>query len=365
MGTLLLARSHKAKSFFSGKGKRNFSVKLLKITTWKTKLLGFALSCRHRTLCRGCRGHRDPQPAVETWDPVGRAHTWLRSASSRGHTRGTDPPRSQGAHGNTRDREVHCWSGASGRACQWEELGCGITHTQTLGNHWGLQVQATDILTSLRPTQTQVRRYSWTEEDVWGAWASGSVGMEGRTGVTGFREQQGRRHEKGRFFNTLGFSSHLNIKSEPRNKTRATYSRTLDNMEERAVCKGRRTLLWGVHLSPQSVRQYCSDPTSLLGGTRYHLICMLIFFRENHSISEELVRETVHHSTPKVFYYVFENNKMNIAYIIMVLVFKKSKFSYYQEMWCLNHRTLQGMECAKIATYPRILGFGQVLPSCV
>lgn len=59
------------------------------------------------------------------------------------------------------------------------------------------------------------------------------MGMGGRTEVTGFSEQQGRRHGKGRCFNVLGFSGHLKIKSEPRNKTRATYSRPLDNMEER------------------------------------------------------------------------------------------------------------------------------------
>ena len=57
--------------------------------------------------------------------------------------------------------------------------------------------------------------------------------MGGRTEVTGFSERQGWRHGKGRCFNVLGFSGHLNIKSEPRNNTRATYSRPLDNMEER------------------------------------------------------------------------------------------------------------------------------------
>lgn len=59
------------------------------------------------------------------------------------------------------------------------------------------------------------------------------MGTGGRTELTGFREQQGRRHRKGRFFTTLGFSSLLKIKSELRNKTRATYSRPLGNMEER------------------------------------------------------------------------------------------------------------------------------------
>lgn len=54
-------------------------------------------------------------------------------------------------------------------------------------------------------------------------------------------------------------------------------------------------------------------------GTWYHLICTLIFLQESHSVSEEFVRDTVHHGTPEAFQYVFENDKMNIAYIIMVL----------------------------------------------
>ena len=63
-----------------------------------------------------------------------------------------------------------------------------------------------------------------------------SLGVRGDGGQDrGHRVQRaaGQEAREGTFFTMLGFSSLLKIKSELRNKTRATYSRPLGNMEER------------------------------------------------------------------------------------------------------------------------------------